>query len=327
LKLSIPNAERIFYLAQAFQDGMSVDEVFELTKIDRWFLRNVQQIVEEAQKLRRGTGFQLAAASVSPKWRLGFQSASRTDSSRGEPDSADGLPDRRFYPFDAQANVTQSERHLPHWQQTGVTYFVTFRLTDSIAANILEQWREERTQWLKHHPPPWDWKTAREYMRRFEEEREQWLDQGHGSCLLRNPKAAQILAESLRHFDGQRYVLDAFVVMPNHMHALVKPLDDYSIAKILHSWKSFSANAINHQFGREGALWMAETFDTIVRDKLHLEACRAYIAKNPGKAALASSQFLLERREALVIGEQAGSLSAESGWKPNLQKEQLLREK
>jgi carbamoyl-phosphate synthase large subunit len=51
LKLAIPNAERIFYLAQAFQDGMSIDEVFELTKIDRWFLRNVRQIVEETQKL------------------------------------------------------------------------------------------------------------------------------------------------------------------------------------------------------------------------------------------------------------------------------------
>src|SRR6266581_2915599 len=58
LKLSIPNAERVFYLAQAFQDGMPVEEVFELTKIDKWFLRNVEQIVEEAQVLRRGTGFQ-----------------------------------------------------------------------------------------------------------------------------------------------------------------------------------------------------------------------------------------------------------------------------
>jgi len=51
LRLSIPNAERIFYLAQAFQDGMSIDEAFELTKIDKWFLRNVQQIVSELQRL------------------------------------------------------------------------------------------------------------------------------------------------------------------------------------------------------------------------------------------------------------------------------------
>jgi carbamoyl-phosphate synthase large subunit len=51
LKLAIPNAERVFHLAQAFQDGMSIEEVFELTKIDRWFLHNVKQIVEEQGKL------------------------------------------------------------------------------------------------------------------------------------------------------------------------------------------------------------------------------------------------------------------------------------
>jgi carbamoyl-phosphate synthase large subunit len=51
LKLAIPNAERIFHLAQAFRDGMSIDEIFELTKIDRWFLHNVRQIVEEQGRL------------------------------------------------------------------------------------------------------------------------------------------------------------------------------------------------------------------------------------------------------------------------------------
>jgi carbamoyl-phosphate synthase large subunit len=51
LNLAIPNAERIFHIAQAFQDGLSIDEVFELTKIDRWFLRNVRQIVEEQKRL------------------------------------------------------------------------------------------------------------------------------------------------------------------------------------------------------------------------------------------------------------------------------------
>jgi carbamoyl-phosphate synthase large subunit len=52
LRLAIPNAERIFYLAQAFQDGMPIDEVFELTKIDRWFLRNLAEIVTATQCLK-----------------------------------------------------------------------------------------------------------------------------------------------------------------------------------------------------------------------------------------------------------------------------------
>jgi carbamoyl-phosphate synthase large subunit len=55
LKLAIPNAERIFYIAQAFQDGISIDEVFELTKIDRWFLHNLRQIVDEQAKLASGS--------------------------------------------------------------------------------------------------------------------------------------------------------------------------------------------------------------------------------------------------------------------------------
>src|SRR5262249_30553789 len=59
LKLATPNAERIFYIAQAFQKGTSIDEIYELTNIDRWFLRNVQQIVEKAQQagsMRDGSG-------------------------------------------------------------------------------------------------------------------------------------------------------------------------------------------------------------------------------------------------------------------------------
>jgi carbamoyl-phosphate synthase large subunit len=55
LKLAIPNAERVFYLAQAFQKGASIDEVFELTKIDKWFLRNVAEIVAESQCLKTKT--------------------------------------------------------------------------------------------------------------------------------------------------------------------------------------------------------------------------------------------------------------------------------
>jgi carbamoyl-phosphate synthase large subunit len=52
LKLAIPNAERIFYIAQAFRDGMSIDEVFDLTKIDRWFLQNVAEIVAGTRCLK-----------------------------------------------------------------------------------------------------------------------------------------------------------------------------------------------------------------------------------------------------------------------------------
>jgi carbamoylphosphate synthase large subunit/REP element-mobilizing transposase RayT len=324
LKLAVPNAERIFYIGQAFQSGMSVEDVFELTKIDRWFLRNVEQIAREAERLGDAAGR-----------KSGFQ-----------PDSADGLPDRRrqdgeagsfsesagmanlqFRGFDERGVLEMKHGHLPHWEQEGATYFVTFRLADSVAESVLASWREERAQWLKHHPQPWDWKTAQEYVRRFEEEREQWLDRGYGSCLLLQPSASQIVSETLRHFDRERYVLDAYVVMPNHVHVLVKPIGENSISRILHSWKSFTANAINRALDREGSVWMREAFDTIVRDEVHLNVCRDYIAQNPQKAHLLHGQFVLERRDILSVNGQAGSLPAKSGWKPDLQPKLLLRAK
>ena len=99
------------------------------------------------------------------------------------------------------------------------------------------------------------------------------------------------------------------------------------MADILRSWKSFTANAINRALDRRGTVWMRETFDTIVRDEAHLDACRVYIEQNPQKARLSPDQFVLERRDILAANGQAGSLPAESGWKPNLQPNPLLRAK
>ena len=328
LKLAIPNAERIFYIAQAFKKGVSIDEVYELTKIDRWFLRNVGQIVQESRFLEnappsraprdvssaRKSGFQRDSADEHLAPRIANQPPDRT-----ETNSAD-LVDFGFRGLDPQQPIVQKHGHLPHWEQWGATYFVTFRLADSLPVDVLASWKDERTAWLKLHPQPWDWKTAREYMRKFEEEREHWLDQGHGSCLLREPQAAAIVAESLEHFDQQRYVIDSYVVMPNHVHVLFKPLGEHTLVDILHSWKSFTANVLNRKMNRKGALWMHESFDTIVRDAGHLSVCRDYIAQNPKKAHLRPDEFVLDRRDVLIIdGEtksEASCLSRPSHWQP-----------
>src|SRR5712672_1196633 len=55
LKLAIANAERIFYIAQAFKKGASIDEAYELTKIDKWFLRNIAELVLETECLKTKT--------------------------------------------------------------------------------------------------------------------------------------------------------------------------------------------------------------------------------------------------------------------------------
>jgi carbamoylphosphate synthase large subunit/REP element-mobilizing transposase RayT len=319
LKLAIPNAERIFYIAQAFQKGASIDEVYELTRIDRWFLRNVQQITEEERALRSTGILPVGPAGVSPAARKSDCQSDSADEhlARGATDRPASSPiadstttvDFQFRALDPQQPIAQKRGHLPHWEQRGATYFVTFRLADSIPADLLAQWKQERTAWLKLHPQPWDWTTAREYMRRFEEEREHWLDKGHGACLLQQSHLAAIVADSLNHFDQQRYVLDAYVVMPNHVHVLFKPLGENSLADILHSWKSFTAQAVNREMNRAGALWMHESFDTIVRDAGHLRACRDYIAQNPEKARLARGGFVLARRDALIVNGETGDLA------------------
>jgi predicted solute-binding protein/REP element-mobilizing transposase RayT len=204
-----------------------------------------------------------------------------------------------FRPFDEQGELQRSRRNLPHWQQEGATYFVTFRLADAVPASLAGQWRHELRNWRRFHPDPLDDEARKEYRRRFLQVREDWLDQGNGSCLLREPKAAMIVAEALRHFDSQRYHLDAFVVMPNHVHAIVQPLPSHSLKEILRSWKSYSARQINKTLGRNGSVWMEESFDRIVRDWTALVRCRDYIARNPEKAHLTAGVFILSLEEKL----------------------------
>ncbi|MFL6505309.1 MAG: carbamoyl-phosphate synthase large subunit [Candidatus Udaeobacter sp.] len=278
MKLAIPIAERIFYIAQAFQKGASIDEVYELTKIDRWFLRNVQQIVEEARALHRGTGIlPVGPAGVSP----------------AETDKGSRNNDSRFQSIDRYGEIAKTRRNLPHWEQKNATYFVTFRLADAVPKNILSQWKEEFETWRKFHPEPWDVGTKYEYQKRFQDGREHWLDQGHGECILKNPDLAEIVVNALRHFDRDCYLLDAFVVMPNHVHVLFQPAKGQALADILHSWKSFSAKAINHQLGRTGRVWQDESYDRIVRDWNELVRYRGYIARNPENAKLRHGEFAL----------------------------------
>jgi carbamoylphosphate synthase large subunit/REP element-mobilizing transposase RayT len=304
LKLAVPNAERIFYIGQAFQSGISVEDVFELTKIDRWFLRNVEQIVREAQRLD-GTGAQRLSGSDPA-------GANRPEIA----DTADRMSAGRtghrpmFRGLDEHGDLQRSRRNLPHWEQEGATYFVTIRLADAVPVALAAQWRDELATWRQFHPEPWDAETVAEYRRRFLQTREDWLDEGHGSCLLREPNFARIVAEALRYFDDQRYYLDAFVVMPNHFHVLVQPLPGMNLRDIVRSWKSYTARQINKGLDRSGTLWMQESFDRIVRDWDSLVRCREYIARNPEKARLRQDQYVLSLNEKLC--EPNGNIDFQS---------------
>jgi len=110
----------------------------------------------------------------------------------------------------------------------------------------------------------------REYHERFSGAIERWLDAGYGSCVLRRHECAAVVAEALRHFDGDRVSQIAWVVMPNHVHAVFVLNPAWSLEKIILSWKGFTARKINPLLGRKGNFWQRDYFDRLVRDTKHL---------------------------------------------------------
>lgn len=187
----------------------------------------------------------------------------------------------------------KSMRHLPHWQVDGVFCFLTWRLADSLPVGKLNEWRTEREAWLVEHPKPWDKVTTTRYRELFPQRIEAWLDAGHGSCWLRKPACSAVVAGALQFFDGQRYDLAAFVVMPNHVHVLFQLRDGMKLEKVAQSWKGFSAREINKLLGRTGTLWQQESWDTLLRGMAHLERCLSYIRQNPSTAKLKAGEYAL----------------------------------
>ena len=184
---------------------------------------------------------------------------------------------------------------LPHWTAEGATYFVTFRLDDAVPASKREEWKHKREAFRQLEA---EGKThvreSLEYQKAFSENVDAYLDAGNGSCLLRDPRAAEIVANALRHFDGERYELLAWVVMPNHVHAVVRPLSGHELPQVLHSWKSFTAHAINKALNRTGDVWMDESYDHLVRDETDFDRVVAYTLANPEKASLRDSSYVGE---------------------------------
>ena len=195
--------------------------------------------------------------------------------------------------FNTEADVRKYSGWLPHWRQSQKMYFVTFRLNDSVAQDQLHAWAAEREIWESHHPKPWDEKNREEYHDRFTSRLEHWLDRGYGRCALRRPEIGGLIEKALLHFDGERYQLGEYVIMPNHVHALVRPAEDQTLESILHSWKSFTANKANVALKTTGPFWREEYFDHLVRSSTQYEKFCVYIRENPTKAKLPPGTYRL----------------------------------
>ncbi|SDR07277.1 putative DNA methylase [Rhizobiales bacterium GAS191] len=116
----------------------------------------------------------------------------------------------------------------------------------------------------------------------------QELDRGMGSRPLANPAAAKIVEDALLHFDGSRYRLLAWCVIPNHVHVLTEQIEGFHLPDIVHSWKSFTALAINRLQETSGLFWAREYYDRYMRNEEQTQAAIFYIEDNPVKAGLVS---------------------------------------
>jgi len=157
----------------------------------------------------------------------------------------------------------------------GLTQTMTFRLFDSMPQAVLELWSEE----LRSLPEK---ESDLERRKRIDA----YLDQGHGSCFLKDDRLAVIVHNALLYYDSLRYLLHAWVVMPNHVHTLFTPEAGWTISQISHSWKSYTANECNRVLARKGEFWQREPFDRYIRNEQHFENAVRYIEHNPVKAGL-----------------------------------------
>ena len=169
--------------------------------------------------------------------------------------------------------------HLPHFEAGAVPQHICFRLADSLPRDLLLQWEEELQRLAEH-----DRETERR--RRIEAA----LDRGYGACWLRRPEVAALVRDALLHFDGTRYRLHEWVVMPNHVHVLATPLHGFSLSGIVHSWKSHTAKQANKVLKRRGGFWQPDYFDRFMRDEEHYQATVEYIHRNPVMAGLCESE-------------------------------------
>ena len=251
-----------------------------------------------------------AARSTTPGTAAGPAARSATPGTAAGPAARSANPETAAGPAARSTNsqgskpLWSSRGYLPHFHGDNAIQAITYRLADSLPSQVLEDLKRELASLSAEHRD-----------RRRRERIDAYLDAGHGSCVLARPECAQIVIDNWQHFDGQRYRLLAWVVMPNHVHVLIETLPGWPLDSILHSWKSYTSKRIlallenDRPAGRQRSLageppalpggppavpgrqaqqlWQREYWDRCVRDERHYAAVIDYIHHNPVKAGLA----------------------------------------
>jgi putative transposase len=156
--------------------------------------------------------------------------------------------------------------YLPHVKRQGAAYFVTFRLADSLPREVLLRFDQERAERLRNLPNQKPTECA-EINRDLQRKIERYLDSGAGACCLRRPDIADMVAEALHYYHTTQYLLDDWVIMPNHVHLIIWPMPNHTLSEILSSRKRHTARQANLLLQRTGEpFWQPEAYDHWIRN-------------------------------------------------------------
>jgi putative transposase len=189
-------------------------------------------------------------------------------------------------------------RSLPHWHPEGATVFVTWRLFGSLPPKTIERYLLACKLLERNHQKTLEYQETLQLRksRRLFAFIESVLDRpSEGPLWLKQPKIAGMVQNALLKRYASLYVLWAYVVMPNHVHVLLRPKwrdNDRPIrlAHITQRLKGATAIEANRVLGRRGSkFWQPESFDHWARDEREFHRIVWYIENNPVKAGLVSS--------------------------------------
>ncbi len=202
---------------------------------------------------------------------------------------------------------------VPH-RENKALQSITFRLYDSLPKEVIQEIKQKLD--INEDDDSCD---SIQYQR-LRQKIAEYEDAGYGQCFLRDERIAAIMQDTLKHFDGERYQLICWCIMPNHVHVLIEVNEGWSLSRIMHGWRSYTAKEANRILGRTGKFWMEEYYDRYIRDDNHLQKTINYILNNPANAGLDEWPWVGERGTGFQPVLQASGLYPRStGSQPVLQ--------
>jgi putative transposase len=195
-------------------------------------------------------------------------------------------------------------KNLPHFQQPGQAYFVTWCMHDAVPPKALERYsidlrnakseieiatEKKVDETIIHELGQKYYSARRKYMKAFDD---LLHSQTEFSVDLSKEENSKIVIDTLCFWEGKRLENYALCVMPNHVHWVFKTFEQDENGKlvylqdILQSVKRFSSNKLNKLVAKTGTVWQSESFDTTIRDNVHLQRAIDYTLNNPVAAGL-----------------------------------------